>query len=79
MTYIIERVAQLRRHLDHLQALRSRVPHAAARLAELQGGRVVVGIAGIPYKCPPAPYKAVMLLVDLFRRHVSGTAWSCAS
>ena len=27
--------------------------HAALR--DFQGGRVVVGVADIPYKCPPAP------------------------
>lgn len=32
------------------------------------GGRVAVLIAGTPYKCPPAPYEAALLLDDLFRR-----------
>jgi len=33
MTYLVERLAELRRHLDHLQGLRSRVPdrHALER------------------------------------------------
>jgi sulfide:quinone oxidoreductase len=41
------------------------------RAAEVQGlsrGRLVVGILGLPYKCPPAPYEAAMLLDDLLRR-----------
>ena len=35
MTYLVERLAQLRRHLDHLRALRPRVPHAAALRSDL--------------------------------------------
>lgn len=30
MTFLVERLAELRRHLDHLRELRSRVPSAAA-------------------------------------------------
>lgn len=30
MTYLVERLAELRRHLDHLRQLRPRVPDAAA-------------------------------------------------
>jgi|SRR5581483_3924700 len=30
--------------------------------AELRGGRVVVLVGGIPFKCPAAPYEAAMLL-----------------
>lgn len=32
------------------------------------GGRIVVGVLGGPYKCPPAPYEAAMVFDDLFRR-----------
>lgn len=35
------------------------------RLAEFPGGKVVVGVATAPYKCPPAPSETV-LLVDQF-------------
>ncbi len=46
-------------------------PHDAERLAlrvrDLRGGRVVIAILGVPYKCPPAPYEAAMMLDDLFR------------
>ncbi len=42
-------------------------PEAAARLRQaldaFRGGRIVIGIAGIPYKCPPAPLE-VAFLVD---------------
>ena len=40
----------------------------AERLAEVlprfAGGRAVVGVCGAPYKCPPAPSEAVLLLHD---------------
>jgi len=38
------------------------------RIREFSGGRIVIAILGVPYKCPPAPYEAAMLLDDLFRR-----------
>ena len=31
------------------------------------GGRILVGVAGIPYKCPPAPVEFVFLLDDYLR------------
>jgi sulfide:quinone oxidoreductase len=40
----------------------------AAYLAELlptfTGGRVIIGVCGAPYKCPPAPSEAALLLHD---------------
>ena len=40
----------------------------ATRLASLERGRVVIGVAGVPYKCPPAPYECAMLLDEAFRK-----------
>jgi sulfide:quinone oxidoreductase len=40
---------------------------AAARVAAIEAGRVCVVIAGLPYKCPPAPYEAVLMLDAHFR------------
>ena len=37
-------------------------------LEEIDEGRVVVLTAGLPYKCPAAPYEAAMLLADNIRR-----------
>jgi len=34
------------------------------RLASFEGGSVVVGVLGVPFKCPPAPYEGVLLLHD---------------
>jgi sulfide:quinone oxidoreductase len=41
-------------------------PTASARLRtaldQFRGGRIVIGIAGIPYKCPPAPLEVAFLI-----------------
>jgi sulfide:quinone oxidoreductase len=36
-------------------------------LEQFGGGKVLVGVAGIPYKCPPAPVEFVFLLDDYLR------------
>lgn len=33
-------------------------------LAAFQGGRVMLAVLSIPFKCPPAPYEAILLLHD---------------
>lgn len=38
------------------------------KLAAFTRGRIVIAIAGLPYKCPPAPYEAAFLIDDLLRR-----------
>lgn len=44
----------------------------ALRLREairrFRGGRIMVGVAGIPYKCPPAPIEFVLMLEEHLRR-----------
>lgn len=44
----------------------------AARLGEalqrFEGGRVVVAVSTLPYKCPAAPYEAALLIENLLRR-----------
>ena len=37
-------------------------------LQEFPGGRVVVLIAGVPFKCPAAPYEAALLMESFLRR-----------
>lgn len=37
-------------------------------LYRFEGGRIVVGIAGFPYKCPPAPLEFTLLLDDWLRK-----------
>ncbi len=36
-------------------------------LRTFRGGRVVVGVAGIPYKCPPAPVEFTLMVEELLR------------
>jgi sulfide:quinone oxidoreductase len=36
-------------------------------LRRFRGGRILVGIAGIPYKCPPAPVEFVFMLEEYLR------------
>ncbi len=43
------------------------IPRAAEALRNFTGGRVVIGIFGAPYKCPPAPYEMSLLLNDYFK------------
>jgi sulfide:quinone oxidoreductase len=48
------------------------IPHAAETLRNFSGGRLVVGIFGAPYKCPPAPYEMAMMMREFFQsRNVS--------
>jgi sulfide:quinone oxidoreductase len=37
-------------------------------LRRFRGGRILVGVSGIPYKCPPAPVEFVFLLEDYLRK-----------
>ncbi len=37
-------------------------------LRTFRGGRIAVGIAGIPYKCPPAPVEFVFMVDELLRK-----------
>jgi sulfide:quinone oxidoreductase len=44
------------------------IPRAAAALRNHQQGRVLLGIFGVPYKCPPAPYEMALLIAEQFER-----------
>src|SRR5919205_610439 len=41
------------------------VPRLREKLLSMKSGRVVVCIADIPYKCPPAPYEVSLLINDI--------------
>ena len=43
------------------------IPRAAEALNHFNGGRLVIGIFGAPYKCPPAPYEMALLIRDKFK------------
>ena len=38
------------------------------RLAEFGGGSIVIGIGGSPYRCPPAPFEAALMIDGFLRR-----------
>ncbi|MBW3560881.1 MAG: FAD-dependent oxidoreductase [Actinobacteria bacterium] len=44
------------------------LPAIKSDLDEVAEGRVVVAVLGGPYKCPPAPYEAAMLVSERLRR-----------
>jgi sulfide:quinone oxidoreductase len=44
------------------------LPAIGAALADVDSGRVVITILGAPFKCPPAPYEAALLVDQRLRR-----------
>ena len=44
------------------------LPACGRHLARFEGGRALVLVSALPYKCPAAPYEAAMLLDDALRR-----------
>jgi sulfide:quinone oxidoreductase len=63
-------VPQEMEHFDQ-EAHHFYTPAASKRLRRaldtFQGGRIVIGIAGIPYKCPPAPLEVAFLIESELR------------
>lgn len=45
------------------------IPRAEKALNEFRGGRLVIGIFGAPYKCPPAPLEMAMLIQEKFKKN----------
>jgi sulfide:quinone oxidoreductase len=41
------------------------IPRAAKALTEFQGGKLLIGVFGVPYKCPPAPYEMALLIREM--------------
>lgn len=50
------------------------VERLAAHLSSFNQGHVHIAVLGVPYKCPPAPYEAAMLLHDYFQQRGSRAA-----
>jgi len=48
-------------HLDGAEGLREQI-------AALTSGRIAIVVAGLPYKCPAAPYEGALLLDHYYRR-----------
>ncbi|HJS19857.1 MAG TPA: FAD/NAD(P)-binding oxidoreductase [Anaerolineales bacterium] len=44
------------------------IPRAEKALDEFKGGRLVIGIFGAPYKCPPAPLEMALLIQEKFKK-----------
>ena len=42
----------------------AQIEESAAVIANFRGGKVLVGVFGKPYKCPPAPYELAILLKE---------------
>lgn len=45
----------------------SAIPSIRADLEVLEEGRIVIAVMGVPYKCPPAPYEAALLIDERLR------------
>jgi sulfide:quinone oxidoreductase len=43
------------------------IRRAAEAVRELERGKLAIGVFGIPYKCPPAPYEMALLTNEFFR------------
>ena len=65
--YSPESVPGFSEHAHHMYDLESAVRLKDA-LANFPGGRVMVGVSRLPFKCPTAPYEMALLLDDRFRR-----------
>ncbi|MHB8413502.1 MAG: NAD(P)/FAD-dependent oxidoreductase [Candidatus Acidiferrales bacterium] len=37
-------------------------------LRDFRGGKIAIVVAGLPFKCPAAPYEGAMLIADLFQK-----------
>ncbi len=48
---------------DHDQLLQIR-----DRLEKMKSGKIAISIMGMPYKCPPAPFEASLLIDSMFRK-----------
>lgn len=44
------------------------IPRAEQALNDFKGGRMVIGIFGAPYKCPPAPLEMALLIQEKFKK-----------
>jgi len=43
------------------------IPRAAQALTDFRGGKLLLGIFGVPYKCPPAPYEMALLIAEALK------------
>jgi len=43
------------------------IPRARQAIERFEGGRIVIGIFGVPYPCPPAPFELALLVDERMR------------
>jgi sulfide:quinone oxidoreductase len=48
------------------------VPRIREKLLAMNGGKVSIAIMGMPYKCPPAPYEASIIISNMLTRSGTG-------
>lgn len=46
----------------------AKIEQTANAVAGLEQGRLTIGVFGVPYKCPPAPYEMALVLTDFFQQ-----------
>lgn len=52
---------------------REGLEHVHGAISAFRGGRVAIGVFGLPYSCPPAPYELALLMADrLEERGIEG-------
>ena len=54
------------------------LPKLRERLLSLKSGHVAITIMGAPYKCPPAPFEACMIIDELLRKNNTRDSTSIA-
>ncbi|HLG36718.1 MAG TPA: FAD/NAD(P)-binding oxidoreductase [Nitrososphaera sp.] len=50
------------------------VPRIREKLLAMNGGKVAIAIMGMPYKCPPAPYEASIIISNILARAGAGNS-----
>jgi sulfide:quinone oxidoreductase len=62
-----DRVPGLREHAYNVYDPND-IPRAAEALRNHQQGTIALGVFGVPYKCPPAPYEMALLIAEQMAR-----------
>ena len=64
--YAPDSIPGFREHAHHIYSLESAVQFRDA-IEKFTGGTIAMGVSRIPFKCPAAPYEAVLLVEHLLR------------
>jgi len=62
-----EKIPGYREHALNAYALRE-LAQVKEALYAFEGGKIIMGVFGIPYQCPPAPYEIAILTKEFFDR-----------